>query len=74
MTNETLGKEWEVSTFACTSCGGDLKYRPGTISLTCEHCGAENEIPQIDTDFEELTRKIHYLLIKKGCKGLSLLM
>ena len=54
MTNETLEKEWEVGTFACTSCGGDLKYRPGTISLTCEHCGAENEIPQIDTDFEEL--------------------
>ncbi len=52
--DETLEKELEVGTFSCTSCGGDLKYKPGTTSLACEHCGAHNEIPQIDADFEEL--------------------
>ncbi len=52
--DETLEKELEIGTFACVNCGGDLKYKPGTTSLTCEHCGTENEIPQIDHDFEEL--------------------
>lgn len=52
--DETLEKELEVGNFCCTSCGGDLKYKPGTTSLSCEHCGAENEIPEIDHDFEEL--------------------
>jgi DNA-directed RNA polymerase subunit RPC12/RpoP len=52
--DETLEKELEVGTFACVNCGADLKYQPGTTSLTCDHCGTENEIPQIDADFEEL--------------------
>lgn len=54
---ETLEKELEVGDFACTNCGGDLKYKPGTTSLVCEHCGTNNEIPEIDTDFEELDFK-----------------
>lgn len=51
---ENLEKEIEVGKFACVNCGGDLKYKPGTHSLACEHCGTENEIPQIEDDFEEL--------------------
>lgn len=30
---------------ACTSCGALLKFKPGTHSLACEYCGAQNEIP-----------------------------
>lgn len=44
----------ESNTFACTNCGADLKYKPGTQSLTCEYCGAKNEIPQIEGEVEEL--------------------
>ncbi|MEQ6124497.1 DNA helicase PriA [Pseudotenacibaculum sp. MALMAid0570] len=51
---ENLEKEIEVGKFACTNCGSDLKYKPGTHSLACEHCGTTNEIPEIDSDFEEL--------------------
>jgi len=47
-------KELTVGTFACTSCGADLKYKPGTEHLTCEYCGAQNEIPKIEGEIEEL--------------------
>lgn len=47
-------KELAVGTFACTDCGADLKYKPGTEHLNCEYCGAKNEIPQIKGDVEEL--------------------
>ncbi len=47
-------KEVMVGTFACTSCGADLKYQPGTKHLTCEYCGAENDIPQIEGEVKEL--------------------
>lgn len=54
---KTEEKELTVGTFACTSCGADLKYKPGTQHLNCEYCGAENEIPQIEADIEELDFK-----------------
>ncbi|MFY0628807.1 MAG: DNA helicase PriA [Flavobacteriaceae bacterium] len=57
-------KEIAVGTFACTNCGSDLKYKPGTQHLNCEHCGTENEIPQIEGDFEELD--FHEYLEKKS--------
>ncbi len=44
----------EIGTFACTNCGADLKYSPGTQFLKCEYCGTTNEIPQIDVEIEEL--------------------
>ena len=28
----------------CNSCGAILKFKPGTHSLSCDYCGAENEI------------------------------
>ena len=37
---------------ACTSCGALLKFKPGTLSLACEYCGAQNEIAQPDTKVE----------------------
>jgi LSD1 subclass zinc finger protein len=39
---------------ACTSCGASLKYKPGTDHLSCEYCGALNEIPQIPQEILEL--------------------
>ena len=34
---------------ACTSCGAILKFKPGTLHLSCEYCGAENEIAKPET-------------------------
>lgn len=50
----TEQQEMEVGTFACVSCGADLKYKPGTEHLKCEYCDAENDIPKLDVDIEEL--------------------
>jgi len=44
----------DVGTFACTKCGADLKYKPGTESLTCNYCGNVNEIPKLEGEIEEL--------------------
>jgi predicted RNA-binding Zn-ribbon protein involved in translation (DUF1610 family) len=43
-----------VDSFACTSCGADLTFQPGTTQLVCKYCGAQNEIPQLDIAIEEL--------------------
>jgi DNA-directed RNA polymerase subunit RPC12/RpoP len=50
----TEEKHVDVGTFACTNCGADLKYKPGTEKLSCEYCGTENEIPQLEGEIEEL--------------------
>lgn len=47
-------KNQTTETFACTNCGADLKYAPGTTQLTCEYCGTQNEIPVLEADIEEL--------------------
>ena len=47
-------EQTDVGTFACTDCGADLKFKPGTQHLNCEYCGAANEIPQIEGEVEEL--------------------
>jgi hypothetical protein len=31
---------------ACKDCGALLKFKPGTLHLACEYCGAQNEIAQ----------------------------
>jgi DNA-directed RNA polymerase subunit RPC12/RpoP len=61
--DETLEKELEVGKFSCVNCGSDLKYKPGTTTLVCSHCGTLNEIPQVDASFEELD--FHEFLAKK---------
>ncbi len=64
MENENIeSQELAVGTFACSSCGADLKYKPGTQHLNCAYCGAENDIPQIDVDIEELD--FHQYLAQK---------
>lgn len=42
-----------VNQFACTACGADLKYKPGTKHLVCDHCGADNEIPDLGEPVNE---------------------
>jgi predicted RNA-binding Zn-ribbon protein involved in translation (DUF1610 family) len=32
----------EFVKLACPSCGGELKVRPGAMSMVCEHCGSEH--------------------------------
>ncbi|MFA9391255.1 MAG: hypothetical protein ACERKD_15710 [Prolixibacteraceae bacterium] len=52
-------KTVEAVSFACTSCGADLKYQPGTQHLSCEYCGAANEIPLAIAEIEELDFKAY---------------
>lgn len=45
MENEFSEKTAETGNFIkCKDCGSNLKYLPGTPFLTCEYCGAKNEI------------------------------
>lgn len=39
---------------SCVSCGASLKYKPGTDHLSCNYCGAENEIPTIPAEIREM--------------------
>jgi ribosomal protein S27E len=39
----------EVRTYPCRSCGAKLTFAPGTTTLRCDHCGAENAIAQAPT-------------------------
>lgn len=38
----------------CTDCGAELTYAPGTSSLTCEYCGAENKIETANDQVREI--------------------
>ncbi len=47
--NETNEKTTEVSNeLKCKDCGSILKFAPGTLSLKCDYCGAQNEIVASD--------------------------
>ncbi|MFD2100331.1 DNA helicase PriA [Flagellimonas iocasae] len=39
---------------ACVNCGAELKYKPGTTSISCEYCGHEETIKLDEKGFEEL--------------------
>ena len=43
-----------IRTFPCVSCGAKLSFAPGTSTLRCEYCGAENAIPADESAVEEL--------------------
>jgi len=40
--------------FPCGQCGAKLSFAPGTESLKCPYCGAENAIPKSEKVVEEL--------------------
>ena len=42
---------------ACIQCGAELKYKPGTTTITCEYCNHKETIEQTDNGFEELELK-----------------
>jgi hypothetical protein len=37
----------DKSEFPCEQCGAKLKFKPGAEKLTCEYCGHEQHIPQV---------------------------
>ncbi len=39
--------------FPCSGCGAALSFAPGTKTLKCPHCGAANDIPQINVTVQE---------------------
>ena len=41
----------------CVNCGAELKYKPGTTSITCDYCGHQENIIQDQDGFEELELK-----------------
>jgi LSD1 subclass zinc finger protein len=43
-----------VRAFPCNSCGARLSFAPGTTSLKCEYCGAQNEFDEHASVVEEL--------------------
>ncbi len=65
MENEEKNMQPTVDTFGCVECGADLKFKPGTTALTCEYCGAKNEIPVSDIEIQELDFHEYF---KKGAK------
>lgn len=42
-----------TSSFACTNCGAELQFAPGTDALACPYCGTQNEIEAADVAIEE---------------------
>jgi len=55
--NDYVEQKRKVSSFACTNCGADSEYKPGTTQLKCRHCGSTNEIPRLEAKLEELDFK-----------------
>lgn len=60
MENESSTEQPTVDTFGCVECGADLKFKPGTTDLTCEYCGAKNEIPTSEVEIQELDFHEHF--------------
>jgi LSD1 subclass zinc finger protein len=52
--NEFNEKNTETEQTKCHECGAILHFEPGTTSLKCQYCGAENEIEISDEVIEEL--------------------
>ncbi|MCP5052129.1 MAG: hypothetical protein GY940_33490 [bacterium] len=64
MTDKDFNAEHEEisNEFNCTGCGAVLEFKPGTKSLTCSHCGAENKIegdlePIEEIDYDTFMRE-----------------
>lgn len=43
-----------VRAFPCSSCGAKLSFAPGSKTLKCPYCAAENAIPDSDDKIQEL--------------------
>ena len=49
-----LEKEKLSGELTCSNCGAVLKFKPGTKSLTCTYCGADNQIEASGEAIEEI--------------------
>jgi LSD1 subclass zinc finger protein len=54
MENDILTGENLQKQLICKGCGAKLTYSPGTQTLSCEYCGAQNEIEVKDEEIREL--------------------
>lgn len=54
---------------ACANCGAELKYKPGTTSVTCEYCGHEEKISLEVDPIKELP--LRQFLQEKGAQANS---
>jgi LSD1 subclass zinc finger protein len=61
------------SEVTCKQCGAKLVYAPGTTSLKCEYCGAENEIHVEPTIIEEMDLKNLFQNIAIRCPSIRFL-
>lgn len=62
-------KEPEISQkkeFKCKNCGASLVFEPGTTSMKCPYCGAENEIEISDEVIEELDLEDYLAKLEAG--------
>lgn len=46
--------------FPCTTCGSDLRYKPGGTALQCDHCGGEQPIEDIGPWGDRSLRELSY--------------
>lgn len=44
---------------ACSQCGAELLFKPGTTSIHCEYCGNDEQIKIEEDGFKELELKLH---------------
>ena len=62
-------KEPEISQkkeFKCKNCGASLVFEPGTTSMKCPYCGAENEIEISEEVIEELDLESYLAKLEAG--------
>lgn len=52
--NALSGEQTVQKDHRCVNCAAILEFKPGTSSLSCIYCGAENEISASDVTIEEL--------------------
>ena len=55
---------WSRRSFACPSCGADLRFDPGTASLRCGHCDSVVPVPDVDDAAAQVEQPYHAHLEK----------
>jgi predicted RNA-binding Zn-ribbon protein involved in translation (DUF1610 family) len=56
----------EKKEFKCKNCGASLVFEPGTTSMKCPYCGAENEIEISEEAIEELDLDEYLAKLESG--------
>ena len=45
-TTPAAPKPSAIYQFPCAQCGANLRFKPGSDAVKCDHCGHENAIPK----------------------------